>query len=88
MNTFSCIGFFVIIAKPPCSAVPWVLREADLIEIQKTKNEEFSQEVPRFLLLLFVKARVVYRLHSTTKLTQNPHNLSKMLETWIPANPH
>lgn len=28
----------------------------------KTKNEEFSQEVPRFRLLLFVKARVVYRL--------------------------
>ena len=28
----------------------------------KTKNEEFSQEVPRFRLLLFVEARVVYRL--------------------------
>ena len=28
----------------------------------KTKNEEFSQEVPRFRLLLFVKARVVYQL--------------------------
>lgn len=30
--------------------------------MRKTKNEEFSQEVPRFRLLLFVKARVVYRL--------------------------
>ena len=32
------------------------------LKIQKTKNEEFSQEVPRFLCSLFVKARVVYRL--------------------------
>ena len=30
--------------------------------MRKTKNEEFSQEVPRFHLLLFVKARVVYQL--------------------------
>ena len=30
--------------------------------MRKTKNEEFSQEVPRFRLLLFVKAWVVYRL--------------------------
>ena len=32
--------------------------------MRKTKNEEFSQEVPRFRLLLFVKARVVYRLQA------------------------
>ena len=43
-------------------------------------HEEFSQEVPRFCLLPFVKAQMVYRLHSTTALIQNQHNLSKMLE--------
>lgn len=33
--------------------------DADLVEIWKTKNEEFPQEVPRFRLLLFLKTRVV-----------------------------
>ena len=53
IKAFSYIGFFVIIAKPPCIAVPWALREVGLrtasavsyTHLSTPKNTQFSVTV-------------------------------------------